>query len=677
MSLENTPSDENSSPRLQRFICAILIVIAAAASLADVLNTTQRYSPRHWPDRRPPHSPFFSANDRSRWCTVWSLVERGTYSIDEIVQRPGWETIDIVRWKDGHFYSSKPTLLPTLVAGVYLSVKQITGWNLDAKPHEVAYCVLLIVNWLPWMIALCLIAVMANRYARTGLSAVFVVAVAASATFLSTFLITLNNHTVAAWSVVFTIFPAIRIIADGKRNGIYFALSGLFAAFTVTNELPAFVFGIALFVMLARQSLRQTCMWFIPAALLPIAGFFYTTYLATGGLVPFYAYFGTEVYQYVHNGVPSYWMNPQGIDAGGEPRVTYLLNCLIGHHGILSLSPVFLLTIAGWIGSRRWPDFPLRPFSLLGLGLTVWMLLFIALTTNNYGGNTSGLRWVFWLIPFWLLSMIAVIDEWGHRKAFRAAACLLLAVSVYSASSPRSNPWRPPWMMNLMQRWGWADYRTPPSLPDRPLNCWIPSLPVQETVDGRLPFTEFRGVDELGKTARLRLTSQAQEELNGEMVRRVEVQTETGYGSVPDAVDRFEVLLSEKAIAEGLDATECLVWREPPTPREAKIAEVFLNGMPRQRQYYFGSTRYLKTALSDDAIACRKAVSQISYLLSGTERAAIYRRELWLSPRVPFGVVQYLDLVTDAVTNEILFRRVMTASGVSRLEQETAGEGEL
>ena len=28
--------------------------------------------------------PLLSANDRSRWCTVWSLVERHTYQIDEI-----------------------------------------------------------------------------------------------------------------------------------------------------------------------------------------------------------------------------------------------------------------------------------------------------------------------------------------------------------------------------------------------------------------------------------------------------------------------------------------------------------------------------------------------------------------------------------------------------------------
>ena len=58
--------------------------------------------------------PFLSANDRSRWMTIRSLVEHGTYEIDEIVGQPTWDTIDMVqhRGRDGelHLYSSKPPL---------------------------------------------------------------------------------------------------------------------------------------------------------------------------------------------------------------------------------------------------------------------------------------------------------------------------------------------------------------------------------------------------------------------------------------------------------------------------------------------------------------------------------------------------------------------------------------
>ena len=51
--------------------------------------------------------PMHSVNDRSRWATIYSLAQRGTYNIDET---PWPATIDRVRL-NGHFYSSKPPLL--------------------------------------------------------------------------------------------------------------------------------------------------------------------------------------------------------------------------------------------------------------------------------------------------------------------------------------------------------------------------------------------------------------------------------------------------------------------------------------------------------------------------------------------------------------------------------------
>ena len=63
-------------------------------------------------------------------------------------RRLRFRTIDKVH-HDGHFYSSKPPLFPTLVAGVYAGVRAVTGWNLvdeteavqavaQAKPTETA-----------------------------------------------------------------------------------------------------------------------------------------------------------------------------------------------------------------------------------------------------------------------------------------------------------------------------------------------------------------------------------------------------------------------------------------------------------------------------------------------------------------------------------------------------------
>ena len=84
------------------------------------------------------------ANDISRWCTVWSLLERGTYVIDECPWQI--ETQDkVLREPKGaagsspgkHFYSSKPALLPTLIAGILYPARWATGVPLDrVVPQE-------------------------------------------------------------------------------------------------------------------------------------------------------------------------------------------------------------------------------------------------------------------------------------------------------------------------------------------------------------------------------------------------------------------------------------------------------------------------------------------------------------------------------------------------------------
>src|SRR5688572_4514556 len=79
--------------------------------------------------------PLQSANDRSRWATVWSLVERKTSKIDEIRQYRGWDTIDKVKI-DGHFYSSKPPLFSSMVAGGYWAIKHTLGWTIDPNKLE-------------------------------------------------------------------------------------------------------------------------------------------------------------------------------------------------------------------------------------------------------------------------------------------------------------------------------------------------------------------------------------------------------------------------------------------------------------------------------------------------------------------------------------------------------------
>ena len=75
--------------------------------------------------------------------------------------------------------------------------------------------------------------------------------------------------------------------------------------------------------------------------------------------------------------------------------------------------------------------------------------------SRNYGGMSSGFRWVFWLAPLWLLVMLPAADATARRRWTRGLAAVLLALSVLSVSYPTWNPWTQPWLYDAMVWLGW------------------------------------------------------------------------------------------------------------------------------------------------------------------------------------------------------------------------------
>src|SRR4051812_18234529 len=97
----------DAASQLRRSLVWLLILCGAAITTARIAAIGKQHE----------SSPFLSANDRSRWCTIRALVDHGSYEIDSIIfdeegrRIRGWHTIDLVRhlgW-DGreHYYSSK------------------------------------------------------------------------------------------------------------------------------------------------------------------------------------------------------------------------------------------------------------------------------------------------------------------------------------------------------------------------------------------------------------------------------------------------------------------------------------------------------------------------------------------------------------------------------------------
>ena len=499
-----TPDTSDTRRSIYLLLTAVAVAIAAAKVVgAENVFEPSRYTPpasggysanppdppRHWPRERPEPMPTFSSNDKSRWATIRALVDDGTYVIGLRVQphrtdpgKPyedvgiiergkGYESLDIVMNPETkEFYSSKPPLMATMLACEYWLLKRAFGWEIVRDRWLVIPAILLTVNVIPFAIYLVLLARLIDSISRTDFGRLLAFTTGAVGTYLITFSGTLNNHTPAVFCVLFAIYPLIRAYTENRDMAPRGYLAcGFFSALAATFELPAAALVAALGVPLLIARARPTLLFFLPGALVPILALFAANYAALGTFQPPYSQFGGPWYNY-EGSHWSKWGTPagKGIDFNQEPAAIYAFHLLLGHHGWFSLTPIWFLALGGLIGLAIRSARDVRGLFSGGSNGTGWTPeLFAAMTlvvsvvvfafyltrtqSYNYGGNTSGPRWLFWLIPLWVVAIPPAADRLAGSRAGRLVCAVLLGVSVLSVFYPAANPWRHPWILNLME----------------------------------------------------------------------------------------------------------------------------------------------------------------------------------------------------------------------------------
>lgn len=512
--------------------------------------------------------PFQSANDRSRWCTIAALAITGSYEIDSFLEirdpktkRRTWYTIDLVRHrgKDGvqHFYSSKPPLLPTIYTGVYVAVRAATGATLMNDPFFVVRLMLVICNLLPLVLFWWLSIHWLHKRLQNDWSFFLFVVFLVFGTYLSTFVVTLNNHLPAALAVGVSVFCLDKILIDSDDRWRWFILAGLATSFAASNELPALSWVAAVGAMLIIYKPTRGLLGYLPALLPIVFAFFAANYAAHGELAPAYAHRGLgvplvqmsvseevsvdeldpedvaaalresgeviegesiiqsarregvwefwnpetqqrfglsrageksgELWVYAwgdwYDYPNSYWTSDrkQGVDRGEANRMTYIFHCLLGHHGIISLTPFWIISLVG-VGVIYWKRETVnifREYRLLiacaFMATTIVSVSFYLarpLEDRNYGGVTSGFRWSFWLIPLWCWLAVYGLKAFGDSSAgdsidsarsklhlfwwAKRLVEVLVLISIFSASYPWENPWTSPWLMQYWQYLQWV-----------------------------------------------------------------------------------------------------------------------------------------------------------------------------------------------------------------------------
>jgi hypothetical protein len=483
-----TPSESAASRSL---VYGLLIALAVGLNLGRLASTEYVLEPSvhkpdgdkrarpAWPKTRPDPWPTFGSNDRSRWATVRALVERGTFVIGQrdlrdrdpltrdtgIIFEDGWKSVDkMMDPKTGEFYSTKPPLLTMVAAGEYWVLNRLLGWSIVEDRWLVIPLILLTLNLLPFVGYLMLLAWLAERFGTTDWARYFIVAAGGFATMVGPFLITFNNHTVATAGVALALYLVLRLVeAEGRGAGL-FALAGLTAGFTACTDLPATALAAGLGAYLLWRWPARTLAFFLPAALMPVAAMLALNVVQFGDWQPAYAKFGGPWYTYEG----SHWLPPgqtkPGIDyAGrnGETKPTYAFHLLLGHHGWFSLMPIMFLGLAGMVGQLRPSGAERKTFRLLALFsllVSVVVIGYYIMKTDNYGGWCNGPRWLMWLTPLWLVCMLPVLDRLAVSRGGRLFALVLLVISVLFMSYHLWSPWRHPWIYVWMESHGWKGY---------------------------------------------------------------------------------------------------------------------------------------------------------------------------------------------------------------------------
>ncbi|MET0385796.1 MAG: hypothetical protein ABW321_07545 [Polyangiales bacterium] len=372
-------------------------------------------------------------NSSSRIATMDSLVHDGTYVINKSYYA---KTIDrVMIGKDS--YSSKPPLFSTIGAGVYWVIHHTTHLTLRDKHQRetVVYSLTLILAGIPHLILLGYAYALLRWFAPSVAAASWTLACLALGQLGLAYSVTINNHVPAALAAFIAFYYAYGLRHGHLTKPRHWMLAGLAIGVAPTMDLGAVFLSAGIGLYLLSFDWRSTFKYLIPVALIPVAVNFGLTWYVMGSPTP--VYLRKELYDYPG----SYWKNPGGIDGLDEPRLIYLRNILIGHHGLFSMTPVLCFSVVAIARTLIKRDAKYLAEALT-IGIpTLILIVFYTATTKNYGGVCVGFRWFLPVVPL-LLLFVAVSFSHFRRRSILALFLVCMTVGQYHVFDGIQNPWK-------------------------------------------------------------------------------------------------------------------------------------------------------------------------------------------------------------------------------------------
>jgi hypothetical protein len=378
------------------------------------------------------HGSAGSWNDESRMATVQSLVESGSFVIDNTAFVGTGDKVFI----DGHFYSDKPPLLAVLGAAVYLPLYH-AGFTLHQGWSTAYYLITLLTIRLLWLLGTVALF-LSLRF--TGLSEEkrFLVALALGVGSLYfSWSTVFNSHEfdAALLSIGFYFLLKARFEDQVKLN---IGLAGLCLSIAATADMPDGIFyALFLLYVLRDPRLRVGTVFYLLPLLVTLLPTFAMTYSIHHSIMP--VQLVRSYFQYP--GSP--WNVPVEELSGmqvNSPKfaVSYALLALVGPRGFLLYNPI--LWVAVWALVQVVTHRKLFRYEAMVIGAgSGALVLYYLLFTSNYGGASYSIRWFVPTLPLLFFFLYHYFEESRQQRTRGVRALLYLSIGI--AFIGAVNPW--------------------------------------------------------------------------------------------------------------------------------------------------------------------------------------------------------------------------------------------
>lgn len=439
------------TPPTDSIRCHLLVIFAAAL----VAIASARDYPGGW-------------NDGSRLATVESLVERGTWAIDD---SPFLATTQDKLFIDGHYYSDKSPVPAVLMAGEYFFWRTITGLTAHSRPDRFCQFLTLGTSGLAYVLAVWSIFRLGRPMRlplglRLILTASFAVATVAPA-----YIRHVNNHMLLLGVTAILLVEAVWLGHEGRRAPMMRLIGiGTLTGLAYTIDLgagPVILLGAGCHVLF-RCGWRAALI--VGAAALPwVASHHALNYLIGGTWVPANA--NPEYLSWPGSPFDSTTMTGGWNHASVGAFALYAVDLLIGKRGFLGHNLALYLAVPAtiwslWTLSRKRQRGE-RPELVLATGWCVGVWLLYAATSTNYSGACCSVRWfVPLLAPGYFVLAVFLRERPEFRRDF-------VVLSLWGAAMSPLMWWKGPWMLRMVPQywvfvggaaasWGvvrWLDWR--------------------------------------------------------------------------------------------------------------------------------------------------------------------------------------------------------------------------